>query len=182
MLLLAHVGITVALAGVVEYTFNKNNSGDRDLKFDYRLIVLGSMLPDIVDKPLGGLVLGLGNGRIYSHTMLFLLVLIGAGLFLQLKRGRSWGLFLAGGSAAHHLLDGMWLVPGTYLWPLYGWAFPRGNAGDWLERWLENLLTCPTVYVPEIVGGLIIIYFSSVLMIRVKVKEFMRTGRLGDLQ
>jgi len=38
---------------------------------DYRLVLVGSMLPDIIDKPLGGLVFreALESGRTYCHTV-----------------------------------------------------------------------------------------------------------------
>jgi hypothetical protein len=53
-------------------------------RFDYRFVLVGSMLPDIIDKPLGQLVLRnlMSNGRIFSHTLLFLLLICLAG-FLQ---------------------------------------------------------------------------------------------------
>jgi hypothetical protein len=50
---------------------------------DYRLVLIASILPDIIDKPLGGVILkeSVGNGRIYAHTFLFLLFLFGLGMF-----------------------------------------------------------------------------------------------------
>ncbi|MCL6479112.1 MAG: metal-dependent hydrolase [Peptococcaceae bacterium] len=183
MLILAHVGITAGLARAVENIVNRVNRGNHGFKFDYRLIVLGSMLPDIIDKPLGGVVLRemLGNGRIYSHTLLFSLFLLGAGMFLRRKSRRSLCLALAGGGLAHQVLDGMWLQPETFLWPAYGWGFPKESSAEWLRRWVESLQTDPMVYVPEIIGGLIILYFAADLIFRVKAKEFVQTGRLGDL-
>ncbi len=39
---------------------------------DYRLVAVGAMLPDVVDKPLGIYLLRrqLRNGRVYGHTLL----------------------------------------------------------------------------------------------------------------
>ncbi|MEW6425296.1 MAG: metal-dependent hydrolase [Bacillota bacterium] len=92
-------------------------------------MLLGSLLPDIIDKPLGGLVFKatLGNGRIYAHMLIFLLLLVGTGIFFWVKYKRPGVLVLAGGSFFHHILDGMWHFPGTYLWPFYGWSFPKGD-------------------------------------------------------
>ena len=113
-------------------------------QLDYRLVLIGSMLPDLIDKPLGGVILPLGNGRIYSHTLLFLLTVLAV-------------LVLVGGTALHQILDFMWQDPQTFLWPLYGWGFPMGDAGVWLSMWLTNLIK-PQVLIPELVGLLILAY------------------------
>ncbi len=51
-------------------------------------MLIGSMLPDIIDKPLGGLICKetLGNGRTYAHTLLFLLLPFGLSMFLTSGR------------------------------------------------------------------------------------------------
>lgn len=126
-------------------------------QLDYRLVLIGSMLPDLIDKPLGGVILPLGNGRIYSHTLLFLLVMLGLGLIIWFWIGKTWGLVLAGGTALHHILDLMWQDPQTFLWPLFGWGFPMGDSGVWLSMWLTNLLK-PQVLIPELIGLLILAY------------------------
>ena len=95
---------------------------------DYRLILLGSMLPDIIDKPLG-VWLHL-SGRAIAHTMVFSVVLVAAALTLFAWR-RSVGLLcLAFASVIHLVLDQMWLTPRTLFWPAYGWSFERGAAGE----------------------------------------------------
>jgi len=35
----------------------------------------------------------------------------------------------------------MWRFPGTYLWPFYGWSFPKGDLEGWFWQWVESLLT-----------------------------------------
>jgi len=49
-------------------------------------------------------------------------------------------MVLAWGSFVHHILDGMWLFPKTYLWPVYGWSFPKGTPEDWFWLWIQELL------------------------------------------
>lgn len=164
MLLFAHTGITLATARIVTKLAGRHGSGKylapgNCQPVDYFLVLIGSMLPDLIDKPLGGLVMkeALGNGRIYAHTLVFLLILLGVGLYSWRRFKRPEALVLAGGTFMHNLLDGMWLNPATFLWPAYGWAFPKRDAGDWINQWLTGLLTSPDVYVPEIIGGLLLI-------------------------
>lgn len=51
---------------------------------DIRTLLIGSLLPDIIDKPLGHLLFreALSNGRTYGHTLLFLLLISTIGAYL----------------------------------------------------------------------------------------------------
>ncbi len=181
MLLLAHMGITLAVTRNLEKAMVGRGMRKIQNLIDYRLVLVGSMLPDIIDKPLGGFVLRetLGNGRIYSHTLLFLIFLFGIGMFFWYKFNYSSFLVLAGGSFFHHILDGMWLFRGTFLWPAHGWGFPEGTSENWLSHWMQSLLTDPYVYVPEIIGGIVIIFFALELALQKKLLEFFITGKFG---
>lgn len=183
MLLLAHTGITLALARGLEKVMVYRGFREFPELIDYRLVLVVSMLPDIIDKPLGGLVLrkSLGNGRTYSHTLLFLILLFGMGMFFWYRFRRPGFLVLAGGSFVHQVLDGMWLFSATFLWPAYGWGFPKDNAEDWLAHWIESLITNPYVYVPEIIGGLILLFLGVELIYQMKLREFITTGKLGTV-
>ncbi|MCF8011876.1 MAG: metal-dependent hydrolase [Clostridiales bacterium] len=174
MFLLAHSGITLAAARFVE----KMNKGAVRGVVDYRFILIGSVLPDLIDKPLGGLLLRetLGNGRTYSHTLAFLILLFAAGLLFKGK-WRNVFLTLAGASMMHHILDGMWRSPDTFLWPLYGWRFPRGVPENWIDQWIQNFLNNPFVFVPEITGGVFLLFFLAAVS-RTGIKSFLLTGRL----
>lgn len=83
---------------------------------------LGAILPDIIDKPLGHLLLQgtLDSGRIYAHTLLFLGVIAVAGAVAWKYKGTPLVLILALGIASHLLLDTMWDNPVTLLWPTLG--------------------------------------------------------------
>ena len=96
-------------------------------RIDIRLLLVSSLLPDIIDKPIGQLWLRgtLNNGRIFCHTLLFLLIITFIGVYLYRTRHRNWLLVLSGGVFTHLIFDEMWLMPGTLLWPLYGLAFER---------------------------------------------------------
>lgn len=165
MLLFGHLGITLAAAKTFEKVMLSQGKKKFTELIDYRLVLLGSMLPDIIDKPLGGLIFkaALGNGRIYAHALIFLLLLAGLGIFFWVKHKRPGVLVLAGGSLIHHILDSMWRFPKTYLWPFYGWYFPKEDPEGWLKQWVESLLTNPEVYIPEIIGVIVLFYFLGKL-------------------
>lgn len=86
---------------------------------------IGSLLPDIIDKPVGHIILAsLGNGRIFFHslTICALVALVG---FVILMIWRHPGLvFIAAGMFSHQLADAMWTVPNSWYWPFLGWFRP----------------------------------------------------------
>ncbi|WP_196769050.1 metal-dependent hydrolase [Neomoorella thermoacetica] len=100
MLFLGHAGLTLAAARVMEKMMvpgGRQRTGGRPGPpelIDYRLVLIGSMLPDIIDKPLGGVIFKetLGNGRIYAHTLVFLLFAWAAGLlwWRRYRRPGAW--------------------------------------------------------------------------------------------
>ena len=53
-------------------------------RINIRLILVGSLLPDIIDKPVGMVFFreSFSNGRIFCHTLLFLIIIMIAGLYL----------------------------------------------------------------------------------------------------
>lgn len=57
MLLLGHAGITVGLAVIAERAAKKIKGEDFNFNINYGLVALGSMLPNIIDKPLGHVIL-----------------------------------------------------------------------------------------------------------------------------
>ena len=97
-------------------------AGRRD---DRRLIgfcALGAVLPDLLDKPVGHLLLAesLNSGRIFGHGLLFLALLLGAGVVLERRRGSFALLAVAAGTLSHQVLDAMWTNPVTWYFPLLG--------------------------------------------------------------
>jgi membrane-bound metal-dependent hydrolase YbcI (DUF457 family) len=148
-------------------------------RLDYRLLLLGSMLPDILDKPMGTWLMAdvFGNGRIFGHTLLLALILLGIGVYL-FARSRRVGIFsLALGCIAHLCLDQMWLQPQTLLWPLLGWSFPKGDVSHWLEGLIRALVSEPGVYIPELIGALGLAIFFTETIRRRKLQDFLRTGQ-----
>ena len=76
---------------------------------------LGSVLPDIVDKPLGHIVFGssLDNGKIFFHSLVIVLLFFIAGLIVW-KYYRSFSFLVVGfGIFLHQLVD-MMFAPGFF--------------------------------------------------------------------
>lgn len=146
---------------------------------DMRLLVIGSLLPDIIDKPIGRFFFRdtFSNGRIFGHTFLFLIVLTCAGLCLYRWHSRMWLLALSFGTCTHLIFDEMWLDPRTLLWPLYGLAFERSNLTSLLPGMLHALHTDPSIYGPEIVGAAILICLALFLGSK-KAYTLIRNGRI----
>jgi inner membrane protein len=154
------------------------------MALDLRLLIVGSLLPDIIDKPLGQIFLrhSLNNGRIYSHTLLFLVVLIIMAAALYHQRRKAWIYLLAGGTFTHLIMDEMWLEPQTLFWPFFDLGFPRetGTISGWITQMFQGLFRSPAVFVPEVIGFIIIILFALVLIRRRKVVPFLRSGLIKD--
>ncbi len=149
---------------------------------DIRILLLGSLLPDIIDKPIGRFFFRetFNNGRIFSHTLLFLILLTVGGLLLYRARHKTWLLVLAYGTFTHLILDGMWMNPRTFYWPLYGFSFRmyRISIWSWIMSILRDVLTHPWELTPEIVGMIIIAWLVWQLVRRRKLLTFLKYGRV----
>jgi hypothetical protein len=86
----------------------------RDPAFDYRLVVVGALLPDLLDAPFGG--------ARWMHTLLVsVLVLMAVMLTTRNRRGlRRHLLAIPIGMLLHLVLDGMWTETEVFWWPLLG--------------------------------------------------------------
>lgn len=165
-----HSGATILLT---RYAF-------RDPDMDLRFLVLGAVLPDLIDTPIGFVLWSsVENVRLLAHSLLFaavamLVVLLGT------RRGRPrkrW-MPVAVGILLHLVLDAMWRQPETLWWPFRGWEFTStgyATVGEYL-RWL---LTDPVTWLLEGVGLAYLIWLAhrSGLAEASARREFLRTGR-----
>jgi membrane-bound metal-dependent hydrolase YbcI (DUF457 family) len=175
MLFFGHTGITLTTFYAME-RFMVNHGKRIASRIDYRLVLVGSVLPDLIDKPLGILFPNvLGNGRDYVHTLLFLALITGLGLLLWRKRRRPGVLVLAGGCFVHLILDSMWTQPAVLLWPFYGHAFPAGTPSLWSDFWIRAILTKPVIYISELYG--IMLFGWLIIFRRGLLARMIRTGR-----
>lgn len=96
-----------------------------DILHDRRWIlpcILGSFLPDLVDKPLGLIIFAdsIADGRIFTHTLLAAGVLALLGLVIWKWQKTPVVLGIAAGVISHQVLDLMWGDPQNWLYPFFG--------------------------------------------------------------
>jgi len=148
---------------------------------DYRFLLIGSLLPDLIDKPIGDVFFyqTFQNGVIFAHTLCFTIFLALLGAYVYRRWKKSWCLILSFGCAIHLILDGMWLQPHTLFWPIYGWSFPKldpVNFFGWLPVMLRELVTMPIVYISELIGFAILAWATVRLIQMRKVHAFITNG------
>ena len=78
----------------------------------------------------------------------------------------------------HLIQDKMWLEPRTLLWPFYGFAFEKIDLTQCTSNILYTLHTDPAVYIPELVGAIILVAFIAMLVRSRKVYAFVRNGQV----
>ncbi len=178
MFVFGHIGLTIAAAGLPRAAAGNRPGAQWWRQIDYRLVALGSLLPDLLDKSVW--LLGNGNifpsGRAFGHTLLFNLVLILAAALLA-RSGRRGLLAFSLASLMHIVLDGIWTRPTTLWWPLLGSMLHTEPANlSWYV--LHGLLTDPLTYIPELTGFAIVVVMGLRLLRRKGVGRFMRSGAL----
>lgn len=90
----------------------------RSPALDYRLVMLGSILP------LGEVLLG---GPRLAHTLVFSVALLTVVMLATQQRRlvrRRW-ISLPIGMFMHLVLDGIWAVSAVFWWPVLGWSFEQ---------------------------------------------------------
>src|SRR4051794_22574257 len=108
------------------------------------MVVVGALVPDLVDAPLGG-------ARI-AHTLLgavAVLAVVMLGTRGRRHRRRSL-LAVPIGMFAHLVADGMWARTETFWWPFFG-----GSLGDRLPA-LDHGAT--VLVLEELVGVVIVVW------------------------
>jgi len=90
-----------------------------DPAFDYRLVVVGALLPDGPDALAGGARL--------LHTLAAAVIVLAGVMVATRHRRRLRRRLLAVpiGMFLHLLLDGVWTHRQLFWWPAFGWSFGR---------------------------------------------------------
>ena len=124
-----------------------------DLLSDNRWLIpcaVGSVLPDLIDKPAGFFLLQAtsGYGRTFFHTLLvFTLILVTGLIFWRYRRSVVF-LALDIGILSHQVLDSMWNEPVNWLYPFLGpFLAPRRYPPDYIFVLLRENLTNPSEWI-----------------------------------
>lgn len=166
-----HLGITAA---IIFATIGRR-------RVDYRVVLLGAILPDLIDKPVGRIFFEeeLQSSRLVGHTLLFsfglLLVVM---LAMRGAAARRW--FILPIACLIHLgLDSMWNYPITLFWPVFGGFPPEPMEGYWWAV-LTRPLKYPLEGLKEVAGliALVYLYLGNGLSDAVARKAFLKTGEL----
>jgi len=148
-MLLWHLGIATL---IVYVTLGRR-------RIDYRMILIGAVLPDLVDGVLGLFLFDGRTGRWIAHTVLAAIV-VTVVIILGFKGDTRQSLFGLGvGWLLHLVADGMWQAPQTFLWPAFGGEFATSPR----EPYSWDLFTDPiahlTTWGGELIGLSILIWF-----------------------
>lgn len=137
----AHIGLVLGALLGLAYFFKWNIAS-----IDIRILIVGAMLPDIIDKPLA--FIGLTAGRGYAHTFVFFAVTRILGLYYAKEE-------LPYGVASHLVLDGMWHNPAVMLWPVGGKTVLSTHY-DVAYYW-NQLIESTYIQVTEVIGAVILL-------------------------
>ena len=140
-------------------------------RIDYRFVLLGAILPDLIDGFLGLFVFEGPAGRWIAHSLL-VVIAVAVIIILGFKGERRLALFgIAVGWLLHLVADGMWEAPETFLWPAFGTEFATSPA----EPYSWDLFLHPgqhlATWAGEFVGLAILAWFYVAF-------EMKRDGRL----
>lgn len=114
MLFLGHVVIGLII-GFILYEFFKD-------KYIIVFCTIGSVLPDIIDKPMGYIIFNssLDSGKIYFHSLGLFLVFFIAGIIIWKWYHSNSFLGISMGILVHQLVDLMWMQPVKWYYPFLG--------------------------------------------------------------
>ena len=103
----------------------------KDPRFDYRLLAVGAVLPDVIDWPTGWRVM---HSVVTSIVLLALVMLVSLGRkpYRKILLGLPIGTFL------HLVFDGAFTSARVFWWPIGGWEF-SADALPVAARGLWNL-------------------------------------------
>lgn len=156
----------------------------RDPKVDIRFLLVGALIPDLIDYPIGTIVLAdrYSTGELWAHSLVAPTVYISF-VLLATRRGRrrrAW-MALGVGWLFHLLLDGMWLDQEVFLWPFFGIELTAGPDPFWSQAW-ERAMDDPWRWLREVAGGvyLLWLWYAVGLNRSERRAQTLRTGRLPD--
>jgi membrane-bound metal-dependent hydrolase YbcI (DUF457 family) len=138
----------------------------KDPAIDYRLIMAGALVPDLVDVWTGG--------RGVGHTVLFSIALLTI-VMLTTRRhrlARRRLLAVPIGTFLHLVFDGMWADRATFWWPAFGTSF-KGALPSVARGGFDVVL--------ELIGLALLVWGWKRFRLGepARRQQFLRSGRFG---
>jgi hypothetical protein len=145
----------------------------RDPRFDWRLLSVGAVLPDVVDL-VGHHVLG---AALLVHSVVVVIALLVIVMLATIGRRplRKMVLALVIGMFLHLVLDGVWNTAEVFWWPLFGLDQADQGVPSLTRPWGVTLAL-------EVVGIGLIAWFVGRFGLRDAERrvELIRHGRVRD--
>ncbi len=138
----------------------------RDPRFDYRLLIVGSVLP-LVDGVFGGARALHSITLTIAVLVVVMLATVGRRQLRRTMLGLPIGMFL------HLVFDGAWTNTEVFWWPFTGWAFGDESLPP-ISRGLWSVVL-------ELVGIVLCswIWRTNAMSERARRREFARDGQLS---
>ncbi len=136
---------------------------------DYRLVALGALLPDLIDKPIVWVLFPNpdAGGHHIGHSLFVGLALLLFGFYLFARRGKA-GLALVGAAHLSHVFsDSLTHVPRSLLWPFISLDIP----------WNGILLRASNIGA-EVVAFAVLLLFLRTLRAQGRLERLLYEGRL----
>lgn len=149
-------------------------------RIDYRMVLIGALLPDLVDGILGLLWFDGPAGRWIAHSV-FAAIAVTVFILLAFGGERRQSLFGIGVGWLLHLVgDGMWRAPLTFLWPAFGTEFSTTPSEPYSWDLFTDPLSHLLTWSGELVGLAILTWFWIAFRLgdRDRLKLFISDGYL----
>lgn len=141
-MILWHMGVAAA---IVYVTLGRR-------RIDYRFILIGAVLPDLLDGFLGLFFFDGPSGRWISHSLIAVITLaVSTIVILSGERRLAW-FGIPVGWLLHLVGDGMWAAPRTFFWPAFGTAFDETTKEPYTWDLVLHPLSHLTTWGAELVG------------------------------
>ena len=148
-------------------------------RVDYRFVLLGAVLPDLIDGATCW-AYDCAGGRGIAHSLVAN-VAVTVAIILVLRGETRLSVFGVGvGWLLHLVADAMWDAPKTFFWPIAGMDFSTTSA----EPYSWDLFTDPASHLwtwgGEVAGILILAWFWVAFDLRDAARRvrFLRDGQL----
>lgn len=128
-------------------------------RIDYRYVLIGAVLPDVVDGLLGPFWFEGPAGRWVAHSLVAV-VAVAVCVLLALRGERRLAVFgIAVGWLLHLVGDGMWSAPETFYWPAFGTDFSAAPAEPYSWDLFVHPFDHAGTWAGEVAGVLVLAWF-----------------------